>query len=86
MTRLGVIAVTSLLVAISCAGPRSTTRESVNALCPMGKEPVVESGGTVIWHDVSVGFCCKRCEPMFAALSDDEKADALEAVGATVHE
>ena len=70
-------------VVASCAGPRTSAQATANALCPMGQEPVVDSGGTVSWHGMTIGFCCKRCEPMFAALADNEKAKALETVDVT---
>lgn len=69
----------SLTVACGVAG--EGVPNTANALCPMGREPVLESGGSTTWKGIEVGFCCARCLPMFEALSDEEKAQALAEVG-----
>lgn len=66
---------------VSCvSGDSSTATATANALCPMGREHVVESGGVLVWRDTLIGFCCKQCQPMFEALTSDEKIEALASV------
>ena len=81
MSRHLVSAVVGLSLIVSCTSPGKIGVETANALCPMGQEPVLESGGTMVWRKLTIGFCCKRCEPMFESLSDAEKVAALESVG-----
>ena len=84
---MNVFTTTALATAVlfaSCANEGSDGIQTANALCPMGNEPVVAGGGEMTWRDVSIGFCCKRCQPMFEALSDAEKLEALLAVGVDV--
>lgn len=49
------------------------TAKPVNAMCPIGKEPVVESAGTVEYKGATIGLCCESCGPDFLAWSDASK-------------
>ncbi len=47
--------------------------EVVNANCPISREPVVASAGTVEHAGAVVGFCCPGCVRAFGAWSDERK-------------
>ncbi|MGD9715185.1 MAG: hypothetical protein AB7V46_24485 [Thermomicrobiales bacterium] len=48
-----------------------------NANCPIMGGEVTAEGGTVSWNGQTIGFCCEGCSEKWAALSDEEKAEAL---------
>lgn len=63
------------------SGDDTTTSQSSatadNANCPIMGGEVTAEGGTVSWNGQTIGFCCEGCSEKWAALSDDEKAQAL---------
>ena len=46
---------------------------SINAMCPIGKEPVVPSAGTVEYKGNTVGLCCPGCGKQFLAWNESRK-------------
>ena len=46
---------------------------SINAMCPIGKEPVVPSAGTVEYKGKQIGLCCPGCGKQFLAWDDARK-------------
>ena len=46
---------------------------SINAMCPIGKEPVVPSAGTVEYKGKQIGLCCPGCGNQFLAWDDARK-------------
>lgn len=51
----------------------------VNAMCPIGKEPIVPSAGTVEYNGQSIGLCCPGCGKQFLAW-DEGRKDAFVAL------
>lgn len=60
---MNVMAILSLCASLSGAEP-------VNAVCPIGKEPIVASAGTVEHRGAVVGLCCPGCARPFLAWSE----------------
>ncbi len=52
--------------------PMHATAKAVNAMCPIGKEPIVASAGTVEYKGHQIGICCPGCGKKF--LAQDEAA------------
>lgn len=55
----------------STHAPRAT--EPVNAMCPIGKEPIVPSAGTVEYKGKAIGLCCPGCGKQFLAWDEARK-------------
>jgi len=53
--------------------------EPLNAMCPIGKEPIVPSAGTVEYKGKAIGLCCPGCGEAFLAW-DDARKDELVAL------
>lgn len=49
--------------------------EPVNAMCPIGEEPIVASAGTTTYKGFTIGFCCPGCAGEFEAWDDAKKAE-----------
>jgi len=47
--------------------------EPVNAMCPIGKEPIVPSAGTVAYKGKTIGLCCPGCGEAFLAWDESRK-------------
>lgn len=47
--------------------------DPVNAMCPIGKEPIVASAGTVEYKGKTIGLCCPGCGEQFLAWEDSRK-------------
>ncbi|HRQ72424.1 MAG TPA: hypothetical protein PLU35_05280 [Phycisphaerales bacterium] len=45
----------------------------VNAMCPIGKEPIVPSAGTVEYKGVTIGLCCPGCGEQFLSWDETRK-------------
>lgn len=45
----------------------------VNAMCPIGKEPIVASAGTVEYKGHTIGLCCPGCGEAFLAWDEARK-------------
>jgi hypothetical protein len=81
MTRLAVI-VLVLAAALACStSVEEGSASFINANCPGMGEAVDPEVASYDWDGKQVGFCCDGCIEDFAALSDDEKAAALQKVG-----
>ena len=46
---------------------------SVNEMCPIGKEPIVPSAGTVEYKGNTIGLCCPGCGKQFLAWNESRK-------------
>lgn len=57
------------------------TVEVVNAICPIGEDPIdtkaVEVGLTRQWRGRTVGFCCEGCLGPWDSMSDAEREQKL---------
>ncbi len=51
----------------------SVETKAVNAMCPIGKEPIVPSAGTVLYKGNTIGLCCPGCGKQFLAWDDARK-------------
>lgn len=47
--------------------------EPANAMCPIGKEPIVPSAGTVEYKGKTIGICCPGCGKQFLAWDEARK-------------
>jgi len=47
--------------------------EPVNAMCPVSKEPIARSAGTVEHKGTSIGLCCPGCDKQFMAWEEARK-------------
>ena len=47
--------------------------KAVNAMCPIGKEPIVPSAGTVEYAGKTIGLCCPGCGEAFLAWDETRK-------------
>ncbi|GIK18476.1 MAG: hypothetical protein DYG93_11725 [Leptolyngbya sp. PLA2] len=45
----------------------------VNAMCPIGKEPIVASAGTVEYKGLTIGLCCPGCGEQFLSWDEARK-------------
>jgi len=45
----------------------------VNAMCPIGKEPVEDDGGRTVYKGKTIGFCCPGCIGKFNAWDEAKK-------------
>lgn len=52
--------------------------EPVNAMCPIGKEPIVPSAGTVEYKGKTIGLCCPGCVRQFLAWDEARKDEFIE--------
>lgn len=55
--------------------------DPVNAMCPIGKEPIVPSAGTVEYKGKTIGLCCPGCGEAFLAW-DEPRKDQFIAIAA----
>ena len=62
------------------AEPESS--KPINAMCPIGKEPIEESGGQSVYKGKIIGFCCPGCDAEFSAW-DESKKDEFVALAMT---
>ncbi len=49
------------------------TAAPVNAMCPVGKEPIVASAGTVEYKGKTIGICCPGCGKQFLTWDEVRK-------------
>lgn len=61
----------------------ATSAKAVNKHCPIMGGDVADDGGTAMWENQLIGFCCPGCEEKWEKLSDEEKAKKLAAADAT---
>lgn len=81
-------AVLALCVFVGCekdAGDKTSKSSQgeakiVNTHCPIMGGKINEEL-TVAYKDGKVAFCCEKCDPAWAKLSDEEKAEALATKG-----
>lgn len=66
---------TALAVAQQCdsGSLAQHAAEPVNAMCPIGKEPIVPSAGTVEYKGKTIGLCCPGCGEAFLAWDESRK-------------
>lgn len=60
------------------ASATTVSAEPVNAICPIGKEPVTANGGTLVHGEHTVAFCCTGCQEYFEGLPDSKKDEFVE--------
>lgn len=48
----------------------------INAMCPIGQEPIVDEVGTIVYKDHVIGFCCPGCDEEFLGW-DESRRDAF---------
>ena len=55
------------------AHAESDSSKPVNAMCPIGKEPVEVDGGRTVYKGKTIGFCCPGCIGKFNAWDESKK-------------
>ncbi len=55
------------------AGAKAQDSKPVNAMCPVGKEAIVLSAGTVDYKGNTIGICCPGCGEEFLAWDENRK-------------
>jgi YHS domain-containing protein len=60
-------------------GQTAEKSEPVNAMCPIGKEPIVASAGTVEYDGHTIGLCCPGCGKQFLAWDEQRKDEFVRA-------
>lgn len=53
--------------------PTQHAADPVNAMCPIGVEPIVPSAGTVEYKGKTIGLCCPGCGEQFLAWDEARK-------------
>ena len=81
------------VIACACCAPASLAQDHhadhghhtqadkdtpVNAMCPIGQEPIVEGVPTIEYKGETIGFCCPGCDEEFMGW-DEAKRDAFVA-------
>ena len=51
----------------------AASKAPVNEMCPIGKEPIVETAGTVDYKGKTIGLCCPGCGEQFLAWEESRK-------------
>lgn len=64
----------------------TTAVAAFNAKCPVSGDAVDTAIAMATFKGHSIGFCCEKCPPAFAAMSDTEKLAALTKHGCTIPE
>lgn len=59
--------------------------EPINTMCPVGKEPIVPSAGTVEYKGKTIGLCCPGCGKQFLAW-DEARKDEFVAMAIAMRE
>ena len=57
-------------------GAHAHTEKPLNRMCPIGKEPIVETVPTIEYKGETIGFCCPGCDEEFLAWNE-AKRDAF---------
>jgi len=58
-------------------GHAQPAAQPVNAVCPIGKEPIVPSAGTVEYKGKTIGLCCPGCGKQFLAWDEARKDEFM---------
>ncbi|GAB4553592.1 MAG: hypothetical protein Tsb0013_16020 [Phycisphaerales bacterium] len=70
---LGCLAATPTLAQNHGSHSAHSETAPVNAKCPIGKEPIVDSAGTVEYKGHTIGLCCPGCGDAFLAWDEQRK-------------
>lgn len=69
-----------VMLAPTFAAPLPVADEKpINAMCPIGKEPIVASAGTIEYEGKTIGLCCPGCGNAFLAW-EQTRRDAFVAL------
>ncbi len=70
---IAVVCVCTLNPLAHAQGESPSASETANAMCPIGKEPIVPSAGTVEYKGKQIGLCCPGCGAEFLAWDEARK-------------
>lgn len=73
------LALGAMLAPPTIAHAASADDKPINANCPIGKEPIVPSAGTIEYEGKTIGLCCPGCGKAFLAW-DENRRDAFVAM------
>ena len=54
-----------VMIIVGGMTPACLASDAVNAMCPIGKEPIVPSAGTIEYDGHTIGLCCPGCGKAF---------------------
>jgi hypothetical protein len=72
------LALGAMLAPATITHAASADDKPINANCPIGKEPIVPSAGTIEYEGKTIGLCCPGCGKAFLAW-DENRRDAFVA-------
>ena len=61
------LTIVAILVPPIADSAASTDAKPINAMCPIGKEPIIASAGTIEYAGKTIGLCCPGCGKAFLA-------------------
>lgn len=68
-----IVVLGAMIIPIKVAHAVPTDDEPINAMCPIGKEPIVPSAGTVEYKGNTIGLCCPGCGKAFLAWGEQRR-------------
>ena len=68
-----ILAMGAMLVPATAAHAAAADDKPINAMCPIGKEPIVPSAGTIEYKGQTIGLCCPGCGKAFLAWEEDRR-------------
>lgn len=74
-----IIALGAMLIPTITAHAQAVDEKPINAMCPIGKEPIVPSAGTIEYKGHTIGLCCPGCGKAFLAW-DEQRRDEFVAL------
>lgn len=74
-----ILAIGAMIVPATVVHATAADDKPINAMCPIGKEPIVPSAGTIEYKGQTIGLCCPGCGKAFLAW-DEERRDEFVAL------
>lgn len=68
-----VLAIGAMIVPATAVHANAADDKPINAMCPIGKEPIVPSAGTIEYKGQTIGLCCPGCGKAFLAWEEDRR-------------
>ena len=67
------LAIGAMIVPATAVHANAADDKPINAMCPIGKEPIVPSAGTIEYKGQTIGLCCPGCGKAFLAWEEDRR-------------
>lgn len=68
-----ILAIGAMIVPAAAVHSASGDDKPINAMCPIGKEPIVPSAGTIEYKGQTIGLCCPGCGKAFLAWEEGRR-------------